>query len=589
MNGRFVDSAHRSWTRVLATLRRVGRRRVRASLLLGLLGLSGSVVLGLAQGVPLPSVHDEFSYLLGADTFSEGRLANPTHPHWQHFETFHVIQKPTYASKYPPGQAILLGLGQRLGGHPVVGLWLGSGLLAAALTWALLIWLPSHWGLLVGGFATVQLTWFSYWAQSYWGGAVAAVGGALAIGALRVIWRQPRLGHAVILGIGLVLMSISRPFEGALVGFIIGGALLWRMVASEIFTRRRLFVNGLLPAAAVVALGLAWQGYYNLKVTESPWTMPYQVDRQHYAANPTFLFRSPGPVPDYRHREMERYWLEWGRARHEQQRELVNILTTVPSKLTRLLFFFLGPGVIAIAGIRVRKSSGWTRLSFVGLGLVVGASLFTKGTFPHYIAPVTLWFLVVMGVGMAGLHRRARKKGTVNVAMATFVALAMSVCIAIGAFLTADHDSFAQDRHGMLSTLQERPGKHLVVVTYGPQHNYHEEWVYNRADIDGAQVVWARSIDPAKDRMLIEHFSDRSIWLLYVDDDWDLQPHPQAWKEPPPRSQQQVRPGSPVQMSRQPGSIGNRRSPGAFSSRGVLPSSLVISNRRRVAGPERLN
>lgn len=170
------------------------RRGIVTALVAGLAALLAALVGQLRP--PLPRVHDEFSYLLAADTFAHGRLTNPPHPFWPHFETFHVIQQPTYASKYPPAQGLILALGKVAAGTPDVGLWISVGLAAAAVCWMLQGWLPARWALLGGLLAATHSRVQIEWTQTYWGGNVALIGGALLLGAYARLRRTVRVRDA---------------------------------------------------------------------------------------------------------------------------------------------------------------------------------------------------------------------------------------------------------------------------------------------------------------------------------------------------------------------------------------------------------
>ena len=149
-------------------------------------------------GVPLPFVPDDFSFLLAGDTFAHGRLTNPTPAMWTHFESIHITMQPTYQSMYFPGQGLVLAASTVVFGHPWVGLLIVSALMCAAICWCLQAWLPPNWALLGGFLAVLRLGVFSYWTNTYHAaGSLAALGGALILGALPRLLKTSRYRYAV--------------------------------------------------------------------------------------------------------------------------------------------------------------------------------------------------------------------------------------------------------------------------------------------------------------------------------------------------------------------------------------------------------
>jgi hypothetical protein len=77
-----------------------------------------------------------------------------------------------------------------------------------------------------------------------------------------------------------------------------------------------------------------------------------------------------------------------------------------------------------------------------------------------------------------------------------------------------DKRDFIAARKSVLQKLEQAPGKKVVLVEYAPGSDVNQEWIYNRADIDGSQIIWAHEMGPEKDRELINYYPDRQFWRL---------------------------------------------------------------------------
>ena len=513
-------------------VRRLAEKTGWSMLLLAVLPVALRLSLLPHHPVPSPDIYDEFSHLLVADTLRHFRLANPAHPLPQFFETFFVLQQPTYSSIYPIGQGLALAVGWTILGLPWAGVILTVAALCALCYWMLRGWTTPGWALVGGLLAVIEFGPLNQWMNNYWGGALPAAGGCLVFGALPRIRQSGRLRDAVLLGLGLSINLLTRPYESI---FLLLGVVLYFLPALRKSGALRALVR---PAAVVVVTVLPAIGItllQNKAVTGNWTTLPYSLSQYQYGVPAVLTFQA-NPVPHHElTREQELDYKMQLSFRGDRAETIGSYLLRLEYRVRFYRFFFLAPLYLALPAFlwAMREYRFvWVVLCLIILGL--GINFFPAFQF-HYLAAVTCLFVLVSVTGLQRLSRITIGEYQAGQQAARIIVF---LCILQFTFwyglhlFENDEWSLALRQYETWETVHQRnperrtiinnqlaqaPGRQLVFVRYWPRHIFQDEWVYNAADIDRSRVVCAHDLGPAENEKLRRYYPDRTVWLLEPD------------------------------------------------------------------------
>ena len=471
--------------------------------------------------VPTPDIYDEFGHLFVADTLRHFRLANPAHAMHRFFETFFILQEPTYSSIYPIGQGLVLAIGRVISGHPWAGVLLSTSAFAGLSYWMLRAWTTPAWALAGGLLAIIEFGPLNQWLNSYWGGTLAAAAGCMVFGALPRLAERVSRRDAVILGAGLSIHILTRPYES--IFLVIGTVLFFLPVVKKVMRAAPIVILALIPSIGITLL-------QNKSVTGHWMTLPYQLSQYQYGV-PASLTLQPNPVP---HRELTpQQQLEYKSQlafRGSDKETIQSYLLRLEYRVRFYRFFFLAPLFLAIpafcfAALREFRYA-WVLLTLLIFAL--GINFFPAFQL-HYLGAVTCLFILV---SVAGLREISRRWSPEAARLILFLC-AIHFVFWYGLHLFDEQDfATAMMRYETWDSINHKnperrifvnqqlaqiPGQVLVFVHYSPRHIFQDEWVYNEASIDSARIIWARDLGPKENDELRALYPGREVLMLEPD------------------------------------------------------------------------
>ncbi len=480
---------------------------------------------------PVPAVHDEYAYLLQSDTFASGRLANPPLQFPREFESIYIFATPSYSSEYEPAQGFFLAIGQKIFGSPWAGVLLSMGLFCAAAFWALSGWFPRPWAFAGALLIGLEIGVLSYWMNSYWGGCVPALGGALTLGGLARLRGRFHARDCFLIALGIFVLLSSRPLEGMLLSLVAAAFILFwfaiRTIPANVLLRL------VIPMLVVFVPAALFLCYYNQRVTGKATQVPYLLYRTRYAIPVGFYWQNPPQPASAMPVDIEGEYRKQ-LAQRRRADSVRGMLLSTAGKLRAFWVFYVG---IVLTVVLIAVPFIWREpnmdIVFFALLVIVGFENLTYfAYFPHYSAAVTIAIFVVLIQGLCVMRRWGRAglflSRSLPLACCISLAVAMGGRLAepllprsaksISRFWAPQYEHWVS-RETFVPRLEAQPGKQLVLIHYDPTtHNNDDAWTFNEANLENAKIVWAReSNDPEENRRLIQHFSGRTLWLAEPD------------------------------------------------------------------------
>jgi hypothetical protein len=477
----------------------------------------------------IPVIHDEASYLFQAKLFATGHWVAPSPPLPEFFEQRHVFVVPHYASKYPPGHAMLM----------VPGIWLGMPgmmpVLLSAITAGLVFSLARRLTNGIVGFWTwgwwITTSIVLWLFASYFSQTTSALCWMLGWYAL-LRWRDGSERWLYVVGAAVGWLGLTRPLTALAYAIPVGIYVLRK--TSQRHQWKALGGPIVLGFAILLVIPL-WSWKTVDRATKTPYAlyseMYFPWDAPGFGLDSTPPQRALPPdmaliaryasLPhvDYVPSALPRFLAERafyvGRDAWGQSRSILIVFAVIGLlSITPEIAFGLGSLLILLVTyLWFQHGSTWTVYYLEGHSVL--AML------------VALGFWRVMNLWPRGSVERGPRTWTITpIAAGTSMLLMLFYVYAAKGLAGEMHDRIINNQRyqrGFLDAVNRLPAeKAIVFVRYGPEHNPHLSLINNDPDLPSARrwFVYDRGPDNLR---LMRTAPDRAAFLF---DDANHSLHP---------------------------------------------------------------